>query len=86
MSLKRWHKEKWTLPDGSECGSNKDKKNPGKCRPSKRVSSKTPKTWGEMSKSDKKSAIADKNKANRENRQFGKKRFSKIKKRLNKDG
>ena len=64
MSLKRWHKEKWTLPDGSECGSNKDKKNPGKCRPSKRVSSKTPKTWGEMSKKEKSSAIADKNKAN----------------------
>ena len=30
MSLKRWHKEKWTLPDGSECGSNKDKKESGK--------------------------------------------------------
>ncbi len=77
MSLKRWHEEKWTLPDGSECGSNKDTKNPGKCRPSKRVSSKTPKTWGEMSSKDKRSAIADKNKANRENRQFGNKEFRK---------
>lgn len=84
MSLKRWHKEKWTLPDGSECGSNKDKKNPGKCRPSKRVSSKTPKTWGEMSKKEKSSAISDKNKANRENEQFGKKRFGKLKKKLKK--
>ena len=84
MSLKRWHKEKWTLPDGSECGSNKDKNNPGKCRPSKRVNSKTPKTWGEMSDLDKKSAIRDKNKANKQNRQFGKKRFSRIKKKLNK--
>lgn len=82
MSLKRWFKESWTLPDGSKCGSNKDKKNPGKCRPSKRVSSKTPKTWGELSESEKKSAIADKNKANRENKQYGKKRFSKIKKRV----
>jgi hypothetical protein len=82
MSLKRWHKEKWTLPDGSECGSNKDKKNPGKCRPSKRVSSDTPKTWGEMSKSEKRSAVADKSKANRENKQYGSKRFSKIKSKL----
>lgn len=84
MSLKRWHKEKWTLPDGSECGSNKDKNNPGKCRPSKRVNSKTPKTWGEMSKSEKKSAIRDKNEANRKNEQYGDKRFSKIKKRVKK--
>lgn len=82
MSLKRWYKEKWTLPDGSECGSNKDTNNPGKCRPSKRVSADTPKTWGEMSTSEKKSAIADKNQANRENEQFGKKRFSKLKQRV----
>lgn len=84
MSLKRWHKEKWTLPDGSECGSNKDKKNPGKCRPSKRVNSKTPKTWGEMSEKEKKSAIKDKNKANKNNEQYGDKRFSKIKKKVKK--
>ena len=84
MSLKRWHKEKWTLPDGSECGSNKDKNNPGKCRPSKRISSETPKTWGEMNKSEKRSAIADKNKANIENKQYGSKRFSKIKERIKK--
>lgn len=84
MSLKRWHKEKWTLPDGSECGSNKDKNNPGKCRPSVRISSDTPKTWGEMSDSEKESAKIDKSKANKENKQFGNKRFSKIKKRINK--
>lgn len=82
MSLKRWHKEKWKLPDGSECGSNKDKKNPGKCRPSKRISAETPKTWGEMSKSEKSSAIADKNRANQENKQYGRKRFQRIKRRL----
>jgi len=76
MSLKRWHKEKWTLPDGSECGSNKDKKNPGKCRPSVRVDSKTPKTWGEMSDSEKKRAKADKAKANKKNKQFGKLRLA----------
>lgn len=83
MSLKRWHRERWTLPDGSECGSNKDKKNPGKCRPSKRVSSKTPKTWGEMSNSEKSSAVRDKAEANKKNEQFGKKRFSKLKGKLN---
>jgi hypothetical protein len=75
MSLKRWHSEKWTLSDGSECGSNKDKKNPGKCRPSVRVDSNTPKTWGEMSKSEKKRAKADKSEANKKNRQFGKLRL-----------
>lgn len=75
MSLKRWHKEKWVLPDGSECGSNKDKKNPKKCRPSKRVSEKTPKTWSEMSESEKRAAKADKSKANKKNEQFGKLRL-----------
>lgn len=79
MSLKRWFKEKWELPDGSSCGSNKDKKNPGKCRPSKKVSEDTPKTWSEMSKKDKSSAIADKRKANSSNKQYGKKRFSRLK-------
>lgn len=76
MSLKRWHSEKWQLSDGSECGSNKDKKNPQKCRPSVRVSSKTPKTWGEMSDSEKKRAKADKAKANKKNQQFGKLRLA----------
>lgn len=72
--LKRWFKEKWTKPDGSECGSDKGKED-AKCRPSKRVNSKTPKTWGEMSKSQKKKAIRDKNKATREGRQFSKYRL-----------
>lgn len=75
MSLKRWHRERWQLPDGSECGSNKDKKNPKKCRPSKRVSEKTPKTWSEMSKAEKAAAKADKARANKKNEQFGKLRL-----------
>jgi len=49
-NLKRWEKEKWVdTRTGKACGAG------GKneyCRPSKRVSSKTPKTKGEMSKSE----------------------------------
>jgi hypothetical protein len=49
MSLKRWEKEKWTdTRTGKACGSG------GKneyCRPKVKVSSKTPKTISEISKS-----------------------------------
>lgn len=49
-SLKRWEKERWEdTRTGKPCGAG------GKneyCRPTKRVSSKTPKTKGEMSKSE----------------------------------
>ena len=49
-SLKRWDKEKWVdTRTGKACGSG------GKneyCRPTKRVSKKTPKTKREMSKSE----------------------------------
>ena len=58
-ALKRWFKEKWTDEKGNPCGSTKNKKIK-KCRPSKRVSSKTPKTWGEMSSSERRKAIAEK--------------------------
>lgn len=74
--LARWHKEKWTKPDGKPCGTSKDKQNPEKCRPSVRVTSGTPKTWSELSSKEKKSAIRDKQKANRANRQFGKLRLA----------
>ena len=48
-SLKRWEKEEWKdVRTGKACGE-KTKGTPY-CRPSKRVSSKTPKTSGEMSK------------------------------------
>lgn len=59
MSLKRWFAEKWTNQKGDECGSGTTKGVP-KCRPSKRVSSETPKTWSELSASEKKRAILDK--------------------------
>ena len=60
-SLKRWFKEKWTDEKGNVCWSAKNKKTK-KCRPSKRVSAKTPKTWKEMSPSEKKKAVAEKKK------------------------
>ena len=58
-NLKRWFKEKWTDEKGNVCGSTKNK-NTKKCRPSRRVSSKTVKTWGEMSSSEKRKAVAEK--------------------------
>ena len=59
LALKRWFKEKWTDEKGNVCGSTKNK-NIKKCRPSRRVSSKTVKTWGEMSSSEKRRAVAEK--------------------------
>ena len=55
MSLDRWFKEKWVdVKTGKKCGRGKNEKGrpyPA-CRPSKRVSSKTPKTRSEMSKEE----------------------------------
>ena len=59
LALKRWFKEKWTDEKGNVCGSRKNK-NTKKCRPASRVSSKTFKTWGEMSASEKRRAVAEK--------------------------
>ena len=56
MSLDRWFKEKWVdVKTGKKCGRGKNEKGrpyPA-CRPSKRVSSKTPKTTSEMSSKEK---------------------------------
>ena len=59
LALKRWFKEKWTDEKGNECGSSKNK-NTKKCRPSKRISGDTVKTWSEMSSSEKTKAVAEK--------------------------
>ena len=51
MSLGRWFDEKWVdVKTGKPCGRQKGEKRGGypACRPSKRVSSKTPKTTKEM--------------------------------------
>ena len=58
--LKRWFKEKWTDEKGNVCGSSKNKKTK-KCRPIKKVSSKTPRTWSSLSPAEKRKAVAEKN-------------------------
>ena len=62
LALKRWFKEDWKdVRTGKACGRGKDeKRGTPYCRPKKRVSSKTPKTAGELSASEKKSRIAQK--------------------------
>ncbi len=65
-SLKRWEKEKWTdTRTGKACGAG------GKneyCRPKVKVSSKTPKTISEISKSKLASKKAEKSKVGMGNR------------------
>ena len=53
--LTRWFKEKWVdVKTGKPCGRSKGESRAyPACRPSKRVSSKTPKTASEMSSSEK---------------------------------
>ena len=53
--LTRWFKENWVdIKTGKPCGRSKgEKRGYPACRPKKRVSSETPKTVGEMSKSEK---------------------------------
>jgi len=60
--LKRWFKEKWVdVRTGKPCGRRKgEKRGVPYCRPSKRISSKTVKTAGEMSSSEKAAKIREK--------------------------
>ena len=53
--LTRWFKENWVdVKTGKPCGRSKgEKRGYPACRPKKRVSSKTPKTTGEMSAAEK---------------------------------
>ena len=53
--LTRWFKEKWVdVKTGKPCGRSKgESRADPACRPSKRVSSKTPKTASEMSSGEK---------------------------------
>lgn len=76
--LKRWFAEKWTNQKGDPCGSGTTKGVP-KCRPSKRVTAKSPKTWSELTPAQKKRAIADKQKVGHAT---SKVRFSRLKSRL----
>ena len=67
LNLKRWFKEKWTDEKGNPCGSKKNK-NTKKCRPSKRISSKTPRTWSSLSKSEKSRIVREKKRVGMGNR------------------
>lgn len=61
-ALKRWFKEDWKdVSTGKACGRSKgDGRGTPYCRPTKRVSSKTPKTASEMSASEKRKKVAEK--------------------------
>jgi len=58
-SLQRWYKEDWRDEKGNVCGS-RTNENIKKCRPRKRIDSKTPVTWNEMSDKEKKRAVKEK--------------------------
>lgn len=60
-ALIRWFKEEWKDEEGNVCGS-EDNKNTKVCRPSKRVSSDSPKSWSEMSKQEKQKVVRAKKK------------------------
>ena len=64
LALKRWFKEDWKdVSTGKPCGrGKKSKRGTPYCRPSKRVSSKTPKTTSEMTAKEKRSRVAQKKK------------------------
>jgi hypothetical protein len=57
--LHRWVKEKWTDQHGRPCGSSKTK-GVKKCRPSRKVSKDTPKTWSSFDKKEKAALVAQK--------------------------
>ena len=62
LNLKRWFKEKWVdVRTGKPCGRKKGESRAYPyCRPSKRVSSKTPKTASELTAKEKASRLAAK--------------------------
>ena len=61
-ALKRWFKEDWKdVSTGKPCGRKEgESRGTPYCRPTKKVSSNTPKTSGEMTAAEKKSRIAQK--------------------------
>jgi hypothetical protein len=61
-ALKRWFKEDWKdVRTGKACGRQEgERRGTPYCRPSKRVSSKTPKTTSEMTTQEKRSRVAQK--------------------------
>ena len=63
-NLRRWFKEEWKdVRSGKPCGRQEgEKRGTPYCRPSKRVSSRTPVTASEMSESQKRARISQKKK------------------------
>ena len=63
LALKRWFKEGWKdVKTGKPCGRQKgEKRGTPYCRPTKRISKKTPKTASEMTAAEKRSRISQKN-------------------------
>jgi hypothetical protein len=63
-NLRRWFKEEWKdVRSGKPCGRQQgEERGTPYCRPSKRVSSRTPVTASEMSESQKRSRISQKKK------------------------
>ena len=63
-NLRRWFKEEWKdVRSGKPCGrQEEEERGTPYCRPSKRVSSRTPVTASEMSESQKRSRISQKKK------------------------
>ena len=62
LALKRWFKEDWKdQRTGKACGRRKgEKRGTPYCRPTKRISSTTPKTASEMTSKEKRSRIRQK--------------------------
>ena len=62
LALKRWFKENWVdVRSGKPCGRRKgEKRGTPYCRPSKRVSKKTPATASEITASQKRKRISQK--------------------------
>jgi hypothetical protein len=57
--LRRWVKEKWVDQHGRPCGNDKTK-GVKKCRPSRKVSKDTPKTWSSFDKKEKDALVRQK--------------------------
>lgn len=63
-SLKRWYDEKWIdIKTGKPCGAVKTDKYYPTCRPSKRITSGSPRTSKEITEKEKKKMIRQKQKA-----------------------
>ena len=59
QGLSRWNREKWKDEKGNVCGSGKNK-SIKKCRPTIKITEKTPVTWRELNSSEKKKVVREK--------------------------